>query len=317
MRHPRLKPTGRDIFHHCYNRVCGDRYARPFGEREKAHFVRLMKKLNAYYTVEVVAFQVMSNHFHIILRSPADAPSTEETCRRYAAYYSNRRTLDPASPFCSEISARLRDISCFMHDLQHQFSSWYNRTRPVRRRGTLWAGRFKNTVLEVGLAVWDCWKYIEMNPVRAHMVSDPADYRFCSFGEWAGRGRHPFAGSVKRHLLPVFRGLLHTDTIDDVQRELRKEFARLTATEARADGAEIEAAIDKAGRPLTFCLCADRRVRYWVDGLVIGSQLFVTELMTKARGAAHMRKRRLARAADAVHETAQLCCYKQLRALGL
>ena len=72
-----------------------------------------------------------------------------------------------------------------MGDLQQGFATWFNRTRPVRRRGALWGGRYKNTVLEAGLAVWNCWKYVKMNPVRAGIVANPADYRFCSFGEWS------------------------------------------------------------------------------------------------------------------------------------
>jgi hypothetical protein len=35
-----------------------------------------------------------------------------------------------------------------MHDLQHPFTCWYNRTRPQRRRGMLWQGRFKSTILD-------------------------------------------------------------------------------------------------------------------------------------------------------------------------
>ena len=50
---------------------------------------------------------------------------------------------------------------------QHLCTAWYNRTRPERRRGPLWAGRFKNTVLESGLAVWACWAYVERNDAFA------------------------------------------------------------------------------------------------------------------------------------------------------
>jgi hypothetical protein len=57
-------------------------------------------------------------------------------------------------------------------------------------------------------------------------------------------------------------------------------------------------------------------VRYWADGLVIGSELFVTDVMTATRGQAHMRRRRLTRAVDMVRAPAQLCCYRQLRAIA-
>ena len=89
-----------------------------------------------------------------------------------------------------------------MRHLQHLYSAWYNRSRPIRRRGPLWAGRFKNTVLEDGAALWACWTYIERNPVRAGMVEDAADYRFCSYGRWRQSGRHPFAAALEAHLIP-------------------------------------------------------------------------------------------------------------------
>ena len=89
-----------------------------------------------------------------------------------------------------------------MRHLQHLYSAWYNRSRPIRRRGPLWAGRFKNTVLEDGAALWACWTYIERNPVRAGMVEDAADYRFCSYGRGRQSGRHPFAAALEAHLIP-------------------------------------------------------------------------------------------------------------------
>ena len=53
---------------------------------------------------------------------------------------------------------------------------------PYPQRGILWADRFKHTLLGDSRAVWQCVKYIQMNPVRARIVSNPADYRFCSYG---------------------------------------------------------------------------------------------------------------------------------------
>ena len=65
-------------------------------------------------------------------------------------------------------------------------------------RGSAGIGDRQIIVLEAGLAVWNCWKYVEMNPVRAGIVANPADYRFCSFGEWSATGKHPFAETVQR-----------------------------------------------------------------------------------------------------------------------
>jgi len=59
-----------DTYHHCYNRVAGEAGYFPFGDAEKEYFVKLLKELTGFYVVEVMAFQVMSNHFHVICRAP-------------------------------------------------------------------------------------------------------------------------------------------------------------------------------------------------------------------------------------------------------
>lgn len=315
MRHARLKPVAADTFMHVYNRTVGTRMEFPFGDCEKETFISRLLKLSELYVVEVIAYQLMSNHFHILVHVPAEAPSLEETAARFNRYYPKKSALNADSLACARLAPQLRDISAFMKDLQQPFTRWFNRTRPTRRRGHLWAERFKNTVLENGLAVWDCWKYIEMNPVRAHMVSDPADYRFCSFGHWSGVGRHPCATAVENRLLPWLRGLLGTETLTDVQQSLHVEFARIRTTEAGQTPGQIEAAMAEAGARERFTTQVDRRVRYWVDGLVIGSERFVRETMGRVRVAATVQKRRLVRALAPTADRPDLFCFKQLRIL--
>ena len=143
--------------------------------------------------------RVLDNHFHAVLRTPERAPSAEKARRRYRAHYDRKRPApEPWSEECARTAENMRDISWFMHDLQQQFACWFNRTRPVRRRGTLWAARFKNTLLQDGRAVWDCWKYIEMNSIRAGLSKDPAEYRFSSFGIWSATGKHPFGRGLRQ-----------------------------------------------------------------------------------------------------------------------
>lgn len=56
MRHARLKPDYQDTWHHCYNRVAGTQDDRPFGDAEKEMFVRILKRLAAFYAVRVVSY---------------------------------------------------------------------------------------------------------------------------------------------------------------------------------------------------------------------------------------------------------------------
>ena len=316
VRYARIKfEIGRDGFVHVYNRTVGSSGEFPFGEMEKAELLRRIRDLDQYYAVEVLVAVAMGNHFHAILYVPTDSPGAEETVERYHRRYPHRRKLRPGSKRCQRLALKLRDLSEFTKELQQPFTRWFNRTRTRRRRGHLWADRFKSTVLESGLAVWDCWKYIEMNPVPARMVNAPADYRFGSFGQWTATGRHPFSRALCSHLLPSLRDLLHVGTLDEVKVALRKEFARMKAVDERGTEQQIDTAIATAAEKEPFSTRTDRRVRYWVDGLVIGSRQYVRETMLRARSAAALKRRRFARAVSASGDPVPLCCFKQLRVL--
>ena len=313
MRQARLKPDDQDTWHHCYNRMVGTREDRPLGTVEKEQFVRILRRVARFYTVRIVAYQVMSNHFHLLLQAPCQPPSAEETARRFAQFHGGQRRLAPDSPACEQWRGLLRDVSWCLRHLQHLYTAWYNRSRPLRRRGPLWAGRFKNTVLDTGSAVWNCWVYIERNPVRALMVEDPAEYRFSSYGRWVQTGHHPCAEAFEEALKPALP--LRFQALGDagIRRALREEFARLNAEEARATVSEVEAAMVAAGQEEPFTLSARRRVRHWVDGLVIGSELFVRQTMSRVRTEAELARHRLA-VADATGEDGPpLCCWRRLR----
>ena len=307
MRHARLKPDYQDTWHHCYNRVVGTRDDRPFGDAEKEMFVRILKRLATFYAVRVVSYTFMSNHFHLILQAPAEAPSEEETAARYAAFHKSRREIQPGTEICREWSARLRDVSWFMSHFQHLCTAWFNRTRPVRRRGPLWAGRFKNTVLEPGRALWACWTYVERNPTRAKIVADPADYRFCSYGEWAQTNRHPFADAVARFLAPALPTPFAVTSADDALGALKARFARDATEEAAQRGTS------GIPPPCEFMLTTRRRVRHWADGLVIGSELFVREAIRHARPSLAKPFHRIAKAAPVSGASDALCCWRRLR----
>lgn len=74
----------------------------------------------------------------------------------------------------SEIS-----LGGLMKALGQRYVQYVNRT--YRRSGTLWEGRFRSCVLQDEAYVLACYRYIEMNPVRAAMVEHPAEYRWSSY----------------------------------------------------------------------------------------------------------------------------------------
>ena len=139
----------------------------------------------------------------------------------------------------------------------------------------MWGDRFKSVILEQGKAVWECIKYVEMNPLRARMVKDTADYRFSSFGEYCGKGKHPFIANFAKHLRYFWDDNAEGKSDKEVCDLLMQEFDISFQCEARKiynirDGNDTPVNIE--GRKL---LTAHRRVRYWTEGAIIGSKLFV------------------------------------------
>jgi len=89
------------------------------------------------------------------------------------------------------------------------------------------------------------------------------------------------------------RPVARARTLPEIERRFRVEFARLTSAESGAGVEAIDAAMHQAGKAPSFVLRLDRRVRYWTDGLIIGSEAFVRETAARLWDADHVRRHRL------------------------
>ena len=192
--------------YHCISRVVDRRSA--FGADEKEQFVRLMRGYEAFCRVRVVTYCVMSNHFHALVEVPRrpppnQLPNDEELVAllRKAKYSYGAATLkqnlarfreagqnDAAEELRERFFVRMWDVSWFMKMLKQRFSRWFNKR--TSRKGTLWEERFRSVLVEgAGSALATIAAYIDLNPVRAGMVTDPKDYRWCGYAEAVGSGR--------------------------------------------------------------------------------------------------------------------------------
>ena len=151
--------------------------------------------------VEVIAYCIMSSHFHVLVRVPdkETARVTEqELMRRYRVFYPKPTRYQEADLMVLEkkrlendekaervrrrLPGRMHDISEFMETRKERFSIWYNRTHD--REGTLWSERYKSTLVEgIGPALRITAAYIDLNPVRAKVVDDPKEYRWSGYAE--------------------------------------------------------------------------------------------------------------------------------------
>lgn len=76
-------------------------------------------------------------------------------------------------------SNRPEAISLVMRDLGRRYVQYVNFT--YRRSGTLWEGRFKSSLVDTQRYFLMCCRYIELNPVRAGIVTQPEEYRWSSY----------------------------------------------------------------------------------------------------------------------------------------
>src|SRR3989338_9613933 len=78
-------------------------------------------------------------------------------------------------------------ISRLVISLGRRYVQYINKT--YRRTGTLWDSRYKSSLIQAETYLLTCQRYIELNPVRAAMVDDPAHYRWTSYRA-NGLGQH-------------------------------------------------------------------------------------------------------------------------------
>jgi putative transposase len=67
-----------------------------------------------------------------------------------------------------------------MQSLGRQYVRYFNHS--YKRSGTLWEGRYKSCLVQEEDYLMRLYRYIELNPVRAGMVKDPAEYKWSSYG---------------------------------------------------------------------------------------------------------------------------------------
>jgi REP element-mobilizing transposase RayT len=297
--------------YHCISRVVDRRFVFGGDEREKFRvFLRMQENFSG---CRVLSYCVMSNHFHVLLEVPPmpeggisdeellkrlKATSTEVAVALVAKELAEARVAGNQS-HAEEIHARytyrMHSLSEFMKALLIRFTRWYNRTH--NRTGTLWEERFKSVIVESGIAARTMAAYIDLNPVRAGMVSDPAEYRWSSYGEAVGGGpkgngkkaREGLVRACLSHQGAGFEAEKWKEVSRIYQRAMGFALHRNTGKSALPREL-VEEMVGKEGEEesrlksaLHFAGMLRHRVRYFTDGAVIGSKAFVNEAFVGAR----------------------------------
>lgn len=183
-------------------------------------FLRWLREYAAVSECRVHAYALMTNHVHMLL-TPSNADG----------------------------------LGFLMKRLGQRYVQYINRT--YERTGTLWDSRYRSCLVQQDTYLMTCYRYIELNPVRAGIVENPSRYPWSSY-------RHNGLGETNDLLSPhqLYLDLGRTDSerrasylnlfADELRAELVKEFRQATTSNSALGGKQFRRDIERAsGRRLT------------------------------------------------------------------
>lgn len=179
-----------------------NRAATFFADEDYYCYLHWLKESAVKYGCAIHAYALMTNHVHLLV-SPA----------------------------------RVDSVTRMMQSLGRRYAQYVNRT--YKRSGAVWEGRFKSSLIQAEEYLLTCYRYIELNPVTAGMVNDPAAYRWTSY-RWHGLGEaNPL---ITDH--PLYDGIA---SAAQARRAAYRGLFRAQLDQAAVDG--IRKALDR-GQPL-------------------------------------------------------------------
>ena len=174
---PRMVIDDETTVYHVMSRTALDGF--PLGDIEKDFMLDLIMKYTALYFVEILGICIMGNHFHILVKTLPEYKFTDQDIKkRYVGFYGDDRVF--ADGLIPPLRAKLSSLSEFVREIKVGFARYYNKRH--HRRGYFWGDRFKSVIIDKGETLINCLAYIDLNPLRAGIVSRPEDYRWNSLG---------------------------------------------------------------------------------------------------------------------------------------
>jgi REP element-mobilizing transposase RayT len=192
-------------YYHCINRcvrrafLCGeDRFSGQNYDHRKQWILDQIKHLSSVFAIDVCAYAVMSNHYHVVLKVDVEklaSWSDDEVLHRWRRlfkgnflvdrYLNNQVLSEVELDIVSQATAlwreRLQDISWYMRCLNESIARQANREDEVK--GRFWEGRFKSQALLDEQALLSCMMYVDLNPIRAGLAKMPETSEFTSIYE--------------------------------------------------------------------------------------------------------------------------------------
>jgi REP element-mobilizing transposase RayT len=171
-----------------------DEYAAKDYSHRKQWVLERLEQLTSIFAVDLCAYAVMSNHYHLVLhvdRSAADAWTLNEVVARWTILFSKPRLierweqgialdaeLEVVERLIALWRARLCDVSWYMRCLNEHLARRANAEDNCK--GRFWQGRFKSQALLDEAGLLTAMAYVDLNPVRAGIAATPEESEFTS-----------------------------------------------------------------------------------------------------------------------------------------
>lgn len=238
----------------------------------KQWVVKKLKELGDVFAIDICAYAVMSNHYHVVLHintACAQAWEAKAVATRWRQLFKGNLLVDRwlrNEKLCpAELAAvnetielwrqRLTDISWFMRCLNESIARMANEEDQCK--GRFWEGRFKSQALLDETAVLSCMMYVDLNPIRAGVTDNLQDSDFTSIQQRLREfvERKPGRPKTRKKAAATptecpelldFQLTLHTDTLLPEQSENNLD-APATIPSAFDDYCEL---IDWTGRAI-------------------------------------------------------------------
>jgi REP element-mobilizing transposase RayT len=189
-------------YYHCISRcvrrawLCGqDRETRRSFDHRKPRLVERFKFLSDVFAINIAAYAVMSNHYHLVLHvelARAESWSNVEVVTRWTQLYRgpelaqrylleetlSHEELQRLEQLISVWRSRLCSISWFMSCLNYTIAVQANKEDGCT--GRFWQGRFKSQALLDETALLSCMAYVDLNPIRAGIANNLEESGFTS-----------------------------------------------------------------------------------------------------------------------------------------
>lgn len=173
-------------YYHCVSRcvrrayLCGrDRFSGKSFEHRRGWIERRLRELAGLFAIDLCAYAVMSNHFHVVLHintGELNALSDDDVIERWSALHRppehfDRLTETDRTALIARWRERLGSISWFMKSVNEPLARKANKEDGCK--GRFWEGRFRSQAILDEASLLKCLVYVDLNPVRAGVARTP------------------------------------------------------------------------------------------------------------------------------------------------